>query len=106
MSIFVESVKVDSGFEHCGRIIRDGEFLLVFIDDIGRFSIRGVVLTSVLLGLGDGPISGPKDGIVRLSDSGKGLYMDIDGISYASPVARVRAVMRGEQRKGPVSRVK
>ena len=105
MALFVEKIKADSGFELCGRMIRDGDSLLVFIDEVGRFTIPGVVLTSVLLGLGTGLISGPVEGVVRLSESGKGFYMDIGGVSYASPVERVRAVMRGDQRKGPVSRV-
>ncbi|HWQ64236.1 MAG TPA: hypothetical protein VN429_07450 [Methanospirillum sp.] len=106
MGAFVETVKPRQGFEHCGRIIRDEDLLMVYIDAVGKFSISGVILTTVLQGLGEGLISGPIQGVVRLSESGKGLYMDIGGISYAIPVARVRAVMKGEQRKGPVSRVR
>ena len=105
MGAFVEKIQADSGFEHCGRMIRDGDSLQVYIDGVGGFSIPGMVLRSVLLGLGEGSISSPIEGVIRLSDSGKGLYMDIGGNSYASPVARVRAVMAGDQRKGPVSRV-
>ncbi len=105
MTAFVETVKPRAGLEVCGRMIRDGDSLVVHIDDIRMFSIPGGVLKAVLLGLGNGNISGPVPGVVRLSESGKGLYLDIGGISYAIPVARVRAVMAGVQRKGPVSRV-
>ncbi|WP_319580201.1 hypothetical protein [uncultured Methanospirillum sp.] len=56
--------------------------------------------------MGEGSISSTIEGVVRISESGKGLYLDIGGVSYASPVSRVRAVMRGDQRKGPVSRVR
>jgi hypothetical protein len=100
MSQFVESEKKSSGFELCGRMIRDGESLVVFIDGVGRFEIPGGVLTAILAGLGAGELSW---GRVRLSDSGRGLYFDIGGLSYASPVARVRAVMEGKNRKGPIS---
>jgi len=105
MAVFVETIKPRAGFELCGRILMDNGCLVVFIDDVGRFSIPEGVLKSVLLGLGDEKISGPVPGVVRRSESGKGLYYDINGISYATPVTRVRAVMAGEQRKGPVSRV-
>jgi len=105
MTAFVETVKPHACFELCGRMIRDADSLVVHIDDIGMFSIPGGVLKSVLLGLGNENISGPVPGVVRLSESGKGLYLDIGGISYATPVSRVRAVMAGDQRKGPVSRV-
>jgi len=106
MAPFIEKMRVDSGFDLCGRMIRDGDSLQVYIDEIGGFTIPGTVLSSVLMGLGDGSISGSMEVVVRLSESGKGLYLDIGGVSYASPVTRVRAVMRGDQRKGPVSRVR
>ncbi|HWQ63663.1 MAG TPA: hypothetical protein VN429_04535 [Methanospirillum sp.] len=102
MSQFVESEKKSSGFELCGRMIRDNESLVVFIDGVGRFEIPGRVLTGVLAGFGDEELSW---GRVRLSESGRGLYLDIGTFSYVSPVARIRAVMEGRNRKGPVSRV-
>jgi|GEM_PF-3040068 len=40
-----------------------------------------------------------------LFDNGRGFYLDIGLGRYVSPVARVRAVMVGKNRKGPVSRV-
>jgi len=58
------------------------------------------VLTATIAVLGDGEFSW---GRVRLSESGRGLYLDIRDVSYAAPVARVRAVMEGRNRKGPVS---
>jgi len=84
MSPFIETIRKDSGFELCGRILREGEDLLVFID-------------------GDSEISGPVPGIARLSRSGKGFYLDINGVSYVTPVSRVRAVIDGKNRKGPLS---
>ncbi len=103
MSEFIEREKPRPGFELCGRMIREGDSLVVFIDEVGRFEIPGNVLTATLAGLGDGEFSW---GRIRLSDSGRGLYLDIGGVSYATPVARVRAVMEGKNRKGPVSRVR
>ena len=103
MSEFIEREKARPGFELCGRMIREGDSLVVFIDEVGRFEITGNVLTATLAGLGGGEFSW---GVVRLSDSGRGLYLDIGGVSYATPVARVRAVMEGRNRKGPVSRVR
>jgi len=61
------------------------------------------VITATLAVLGDGKFSW---GIIRLSDSSRGLYLDIGGMSYATPVVRMRAVMEGRNRKGPVSRVR
>lgn len=103
MSQFVESEKKSSGFELCGRMIRENDSLVVFIDDLGKFEIQGRVLMGVLAGLGEEELSW---GRVRLSESGRGLYLDIGRGRYASPVARVRAVMEGKNRKGPVSRVR
>ena len=100
MSQFIENVKKDSGFELCGRMIREGDSLVMFIDEIGKFVIPGGVLMATLAGLGEGEISG---GRIRLSASGRGLYLDAGGVSYVTPVARVRAVMEGRNRKGPVS---
>ncbi len=103
MSHFTVTEKKSSGFELCGRMIREGDLLVVFIDDFGRFEIPGNVLTATLAGLGDGEFS---RGRIRLSDSGRGLYLDIGGLWYATPVARVRAVMEGKNRKGPISKIR
>ena len=69
MSQFVESEKQSSGFELCGRMIRENDSLVVFIDGVGRFEIPGRVLIGVLAGLGDEELSW---GRVRLSESGRG----------------------------------
>lgn len=106
MSGFVEKIRSSDAYELCGRIIRDGDTLLVYIDGVGRFTIPAGVVMATILGLGDGRVSGPVPGIARLSESGRGFYLDIGGTSYVTPVSRVRAVMEGKQRKGPVSRVK
>ena len=103
MNQFIVNEKNRSGFELCGRMIRDADSLVVFIDEVGRFEIPGNVLTATLAGLGDGEFSW---GRIRLSDSGRGLYLDIRGLSYATPVTRVRAVMEGRNRKGPVSKIR
>ena len=76
MSQFIENEKKSSGFELCGRMIRDGDSLVVFINGVGRFEIPGRVLTGILAGLGNEELSREK---VRLSGSGRGLYLDIGG---------------------------
>ena len=106
MSQFVEKIRPSDAFELCGRIRKGDESLQIFIDDIGEFTIPVGVLMATIMGLGDGEIIGPVSGIVRLSESGKGMYLDIDGVRYVTPVSRVRAVMGGIHRKGPVSRVR
>ena len=106
MSQFVEKTRRCDAYELCGRIIRQGEDLLLFIDEVGRFAISAGVVMATISGLGNGEISGPIPGIVRLSESGKGFYLDIGDVSYVTPVSRVRAVMSGKNRKGPVSRVR
>jgi len=103
MSEFIVHEKKNSNFELCGRMIRDGDSLVVFIDEVGKFEILGNVLTATLAGLGPGEFPW---GRMRLSDSGRGLYFDIREERYATPVSRVRAVMNGQNRKGPVSRVR
>lgn len=106
MSEFIEKSTRSGGYELCGRIIRDQDDLVFFIDQIGRFVLPSGMVTATLLGLGESNVCGPVPGIARLSESGKGFYLDIGGVSYVIPVSRVRAVMSGEHRKGPVSRVR
>ncbi|PWR74339.1 hypothetical protein [Methanospirillum lacunae] len=103
MGQFIVEEKVEPGFVLCGRIIKENENLVVFVDEVGRFEIPGRVLVYVLAGLGDEELSW---GRVRLSVSGRGVYLDIKGVRYAIPVTRVRAVMEGKNRKGPVSLVR
>lgn len=103
MGQFIVEEKVESGFVLCGRIIKESDNLVVFVDEVGKFEIPGKVLGCVLAGLGDEALSW---GRVRLSVSGRGLYLEIKGVSYAIPVTRVRAVMEGRNRKGPVSLVR
>ena len=106
MSKFIEKVSHGRRFELCGRMIRDGKDLVVFIDEVGRFMIpEGRVITT-LTGLAESDISGPIQGIARLSESGKGFYLTVRDSVYVTQVSRVRAVFSGEHRKGPVSRVK
>lgn len=105
MTGFAETIRVRPKFEHCGRIIRAGNEMVIFIDAVGRFSLPVRMLTVTLLGLGESTVSGPVPGCARLSDSGRGIYLDIGDESYAIPASRVKAVLCGEQRKGPVSRV-
>lgn len=106
MSGFVEILRKGSGFELCGRMLRSGEELVFFIDDVGRFTIPVRVVLVTILGLGDGEVTGPISGVYRLSHSGRGLYLDIGDLSYVTPVARVRAVIDGKNRKGPVSKIR
>ncbi|WP_319579011.1 hypothetical protein [uncultured Methanospirillum sp.] len=106
MNQFVERISRSGGFDLCGRIIRDEKDLVIFIDGIGRFTIPQGMVAATLMGLGESSISGPVPGVARLSESGRGLYMTIGDAEYAIPASRVRAVLSGEHRKGPVSRVK
>jgi len=104
MSSFVERVRKADPYELCGRMIRDNSQLIVFIDEIGRFGLQINAVTSTVLGLGPGVVSGPVQGVFRLSDSGRGFYLDIGGVKYATPVTRVKAVLSGVHRKAPVMR--
>ncbi len=105
MSEFIEKGTQPSGYELCGRIIREGDSLVVFIDGLGRFPIPSGVVTATLLGLGEGAVSGPIPGVVRISESGRGFYLETSGERYVTPVSRVRAVMEGRNRKGPISKM-
>lgn len=106
MNTFVETVSSAQQFELCGRIIRERDALVIFIDDVGKFSLSFGVVTAIILGLGAGNVSGPIPGVAYRSVSGKGFYLTIGGVSYVTPISRVRAVMDGVHRKGPVSRVR
>jgi hypothetical protein len=103
MSGFVEKISHSGAFELCGRIIRDRTDLVIFIDGTGRFVMSEVRVVATLMGLGESEISGPVPGVARLSESGRGFYLDIGDAQYAIPVSRVRAVLSGQHRKGPVS---
>jgi hypothetical protein len=87
-------------------MIREEECLVIYLDGIGRFPIPFGVIMATIMGLGEAEISGSVPGVIRLSESGRGLYLDIGEDRYVTPVARVRAVLSGEHRKGPVSRVR
>ncbi len=104
MSRFVEKVREADPYELCGRMIRDNDQLIVFIDGVGRFCLQMNAVRSVILGLGPGKVSGPAQGVFRLSDSGRGFYLETGGVLYATPVTRVRAVLSGDNRKAPVMR--
>lgn len=104
MGEFIERLKADAGYELCGRMLRMGDSLVMFIDGVGRFEVPGGVLVATLSGLSAGEVSGPVAGIIRRSESGKGLYLEVGADRYVTPVSRVRAVMEGRHRKGPMSR--
>ncbi len=106
MNQFVEKISRSGGFDLCGRIIHEGKDLVIFIDGIGRFVISEQEVAATLMGLDESNVSGPIPGFARLSESGRGLYMTIGDAEYAIPASRVRAVLSGEHRKGPVSRVR
>jgi hypothetical protein len=84
------------------------DHLIIFIDTVGRFSIPVGDLRCTLNGFGSVRIFSGEVviGEARLTDSGKGLEMVIDGVVYVSPVARIRGVLDGEWKKGPVGRRK
>lgn len=102
---FVETIRYGRRFELVGRMLTDGEDLIFFIDETGRFLVPVNAVLAMLSGLGEVPLSGPVPGVVRLSESRKGVYLEIRGVLYVTPAARVRAVLSGKQKKGPVSLV-
>lgn len=104
MNTFVKQIKHASPYELCGRMIKDGDQILVFIDEIGRFSLQIKEVSLAILGFGPGNISGPVPGVFRISESGRGLYLEIGGVLYTTPVSRVRSVLSGVHRKAPVMR--
>lgn len=104
MNTFVEQIKHSSPYELCGRIMKDGDQVLVFFDDIGRFSLQIKEVSLAILGFGPGNISGPVPGVFRISESGRGFYLEIGGVLYTTPVSRVQAVLLGDHRKAPVMR--
>jgi hypothetical protein len=90
-------------YELCGRIIRIEEDLVIFIDGIGKFVLASGMVTATLAGLRKSCLSGPSLGVARLSESGRGFYLDIGNDTYVIPATRVWAVMSGEHRKGSIS---
>jgi len=92
-------------FIRCGRMFLDGDLLRIGIDGRGCSSISIAHTRTVLLGLGESPITGPDGGIAGaawLSESGKGFYCSIQNRVYVAPVLRVRMVLSGKHKKAPV----
>ncbi len=101
LNLFLETVRRDPGYKLYGRMLRDKEDLVIFVDDVGRFSIPVRMVMNTILGLGEGEVSGQIPGICRLSENEKGLNLDIDGTREVTPVARVRAVIGWKSRMVP-----
>lgn len=91
-------------YDCCGRmIVRDGQ-LVIFIDRTGRFEIPVSEVQYVLMGLGPvlvKSLHGPA-GKMSLSETGKGIWIQIQGSEYVTPAERVRKVISGEHRKAAV----
>ncbi|HPP78245.1 hypothetical protein [Methanospirillum sp.] len=89
----------------CGRMFLDNDTLRIGIDGRGCSAISIADTRTVILGLGESPITGPDGGIAGaawLSESGKGLYCSIGNRVYVTPVQRVKMVLSGKHRKAPV----
>lgn len=91
-------------YEYCGRmIVRDGQ-LVIFIDGTGRFEVPVSEVHLVLAGLGPVRVKsfhGPA-GKMSLSETGKGIWIKIQGKEYVTPAEQVRKVISGEHRKAAV----
>lgn len=91
-------------YEYCGRmIVRDGH-LVIFIDGNGRFEVPVPEVRYVLMGLGAVRVKslhGPA-GKMSLSETGKGIWIQIQGTEYVTPAERVRKLISGEHRKAAV----
>lgn len=91
-------------YEYCGRmIVRDGQ-LVIFIDGTGRFEVPVTEVQYVLMGLGPARVKslhGPA-GKMDLSETGKGIWINIQGSEYVTPAERVRKVISREHRKAAV----
>ena len=83
--------------------MRDGQ-LVIFIDGTGRFEVPVSEVHLVLAGLGTARVKslhGPA-GKMSLSETGKGIWIKIQGSEYVTPAERVRKVISGEHRKAAV----
>ncbi|HWQ64479.1 MAG TPA: hypothetical protein VN429_08680 [Methanospirillum sp.] len=91
MSGFVEKISHSGAFELCGRIIRDGTDLVIFIDGTGRFVISEVRVLATLMGLGESEISGPAPGVARLLRAGEGFtwISVMPSMQYRYPVSEL-----------------
>ena len=65
MTAFIEKTQNSGAFELCGRMIREGDELVMFIDELGRFSIPVGSVTGTILGLGESGVSGPVPGVCQ-----------------------------------------
>jgi hypothetical protein len=91
-------------YEYCGRMTVRDDLLVIFIDGTGRFEVPVSEVQLVLAGLGPVRVKslhGPV-GKMRLSETGKGIWIKIQGIEYVTPAERVRKVISGVHRKAAV----
>jgi hypothetical protein len=105
MGQFIEKSKAKRTFELCGRMILREENLLVYINELGCFSLCHADLTILLTGL-DSVIVLDETGRISVectrSESGKGFEIISDERVFSIPVALVKRVVSKTQRKGPV----
>ena len=106
-------------FEHCGRMMIRDNMLRIILDKVGIYEIEQYRARVVLASLGHTNISacwsedpvqlpetknGRSCGVARLSESRKGFYMTIEGLTYVTPADRVRKVLCGNHAKAAVFR--
>lgn len=91
-------------YEYCGRMIVRVDHLVIFIDGTGKFEVVVLKVQYVLMELGPIQVNSLHEpaGKMSLSETGKGLWIQIKGSEYVTPVERVRKVISGEHRKAAV----
>ncbi|MFH0967107.1 MAG: hypothetical protein V1862_05440 [Methanobacteriota archaeon] len=87
-----------------GRI--EGGELVVYLDDIGRFTMDPIRVRVVLLLGGTVPITGPDgvDIIGERREGGRGLWIPVGEEWYSIPVRSLIPVLEGKAKKAPVFR--
>ncbi|HWQ67810.1 MAG TPA: hypothetical protein VN372_13205, partial [Methanospirillum sp.] len=91
-------------YEYCRRMIVKDGLLVIFIDGTGRFEVPVSEVHLVLAGLGPVRVKSLHDpaGKMSLSETGKGVWIKIQGSEYVTPAERVRKVISGEHWKAAV----
>jgi hypothetical protein len=105
MGQFIEKSRTKRTFELCGRMILREQNLLVYINELGCFSLCHADLTILLTGLDSVTVldeNGRISAECTRSESGKGLEIISGEKIFSIPVALVKRVVSKAQRKGPV----
>jgi hypothetical protein len=105
MSSFVERPPHAASFKHCGRMLVREEKVVIIIDAVCQCSLSVKEIHLILAGFGPLPIlDGDIQGEARLSLSGRGFDMQVGSALYVTPVAHLRRLLEGAQKKAPISK--